>query len=172
MSSSSPTRHAVVIGAGIVGVCCAYELWRDGYRVTLVEHASPGGEQAASYGNGAWLSPSSVVPMSMPGLWKKIPGYLFNADSPLRLRWWAKGAEVAPVHGRLEISGTPGDLVTLLAVGGPAAGVTTAGLRWPLLGATLAPGSTRGVSNELAAGTALISVAAGVLVAIHTPRQP
>lgn len=89
MSSSSPTRHAVVIGAGIVGVCCAYELWRDGYRVTLVEHASPGGEQAASYGNGAWLSPSSVVPMSMPGLWKKIPGYLFNADSPLRLRWWA-----------------------------------------------------------------------------------
>ena len=92
--------------------------------------------------------------------------------APLRLRWWVKGAEVAPVHRRLDLTGAPGDVVTLLAVAGPATGVTTTGLRWPLLGETLVPGSTRGVSNELATATATISVETGVLVAIHTGREP
>jgi thiamine pyrophosphokinase len=92
--------------------------------------------------------------------------------APLRLSWWVKGAVVAPVHGRLELAGAPGDLITLLAVTGPSTGVTTTGLRWPLLGETLTPGSTRGVSNELAAAGATISVESGVLVTIHTRREP
>ncbi len=79
--------RVVVIGAGIVGACAAIELQRDGHAVTLVEPGPPGGEQAASYGNGAWLSPSSVVPMSMPGLWRRVPGWLFDPLGPLTLRW-------------------------------------------------------------------------------------
>ncbi len=79
--------HTVVIGAGIVGVCCAIELLRRGHCVTIVEPATAGGEQAASYGNGAWISPASIVPMSMPGLWKKIPGYLLDKNSPLTISW-------------------------------------------------------------------------------------
>ncbi len=81
--------HCCVIGAGIVGACCALELLRDGHRVTLLEPGEPGAEQAASFGNGAWISPASVVPMSMPGLWKKLPGYLLDADGPFTLRWSA-----------------------------------------------------------------------------------
>jgi thiamine pyrophosphokinase len=92
--------------------------------------------------------------------------------APLRLCWWVKGAEISPVHGRLDLAGAPGDLVTLLAVGGPATGVTTTGLRWPLLEETLTTGPTRGVSNELAAASATVSVKTGVLVAIHTGREP
>ena len=48
---------------------------------------SRAGPQAASYGNGAWLSPASVVPMSMPGLWRKVPGFLLDRDGPLTIRW-------------------------------------------------------------------------------------
>jgi thiamine pyrophosphokinase len=92
--------------------------------------------------------------------------------APLRLCWLVKGAEISPIHGRLDLAGSPGDLVTLLAVGGPVTGVATTGLRWPLLGEALTPGSTRGVSNELAATTATVSVETGVLVAIHTRREP
>lgn len=81
------TLHVVVIGAGIVGVTTALELLNDGHRVTLVEPGVPGGEQAASYGNAAWLSPASIIPMSMPGLWRKVPGYLLDPQSPLTIRW-------------------------------------------------------------------------------------
>lgn len=81
------TQHIVVIGAGIVGAACAIELLRDGNRVTIVEPGEPGGEQAASYGNGTLLNPSSVIPMSSPGLWKKVPGYLADPLGPLTIRW-------------------------------------------------------------------------------------
>ncbi|MBC7636189.1 MAG: FAD-dependent oxidoreductase, partial [Acetobacteraceae bacterium] len=45
------------------------------------------GEQSASYGNGCWLSPSSVLPMSAPGLGKKVPGFLADPLRPLAMRW-------------------------------------------------------------------------------------
>jgi D-amino-acid dehydrogenase len=80
-------QHVVVIGAGIVGAATAVELLRDGHRVTIVEPGDPGGEQAASYGNGTQLNPSSVIPMSSPGIWKKVPGYLADPLGPLAIRW-------------------------------------------------------------------------------------
>ena len=81
------SHHVVVIGAGIVGAATAVELLRDGHAVTIVEPGDPGGEQAASYGNGTLLNPSSVIPMSSPGLWKKVPGYLADPLGPLAIRW-------------------------------------------------------------------------------------
>jgi D-amino-acid dehydrogenase len=79
--------HVVVIGAGVVGLASALELLRDGHAVTIVEPAVPGDEQSASYGNGTLLNPSSVIPMSSPGLWKKVPGYLMDPLGPLTIRW-------------------------------------------------------------------------------------
>jgi D-amino-acid dehydrogenase len=79
--------HVVVIGAGIVGAACAVELLRDGHRVTIVEPGDPGDVQAASYGNGTLLNPSSVIPMSSPGIWRKVPGYLADPLGPLTIRW-------------------------------------------------------------------------------------
>jgi D-amino-acid dehydrogenase len=79
--------HVVVIGAGIIGAATAVELLRDGHRVTILDPGEPGGEQAASYGNGCWLSPGSVVPMSAPGIWRKVPGWLADPLGPLTIRW-------------------------------------------------------------------------------------
>ena len=79
--------RTVVIGAGVVGLACAIELLRDGHAVTIIEPGSPGGEQAASYGNGTLLNPSSVIPMSSPGLWRKVPNYLMDPLGPLTIRW-------------------------------------------------------------------------------------
>lgn len=70
------------------------------------------------------------------------------------------------------LHGRPGETLTLLALGGPAEGVTTAGLEYPLRGETLEPGSTRGVSNVFAAHEARISVTAGVLLAIRPGEEP
>ena len=81
------TRHVAVLGAGIVGTASALELLRDGHRVTLLDPGEPGGEQAASYGNGGWLSPMSVIPPAGPGLWRKVPGFVADPLGPLAIRW-------------------------------------------------------------------------------------
>jgi D-amino-acid dehydrogenase len=79
--------HVAVIGAGAVGLAAAIELLRDGHAVTIIDPGPPGGEQAASFGNGTMLNPSSVIPMSAPGLWKKVPAYLSDPLGPLTIRW-------------------------------------------------------------------------------------
>jgi D-amino-acid dehydrogenase len=78
-----------IIGAGIIGVTTAIALRRAGFAVCLIEPGEPGGEQAASYGNAGWFSPASVVPMSVPGLWRKVPGMLRDPLGPLTIRWTA-----------------------------------------------------------------------------------
>jgi D-amino-acid dehydrogenase len=82
-------RHVAVIGAGIVGATTAIALAKRGLAVTIIEPGTPGGPQAASHGNGAWISPASVVPMAMPGLWRKVPGMLADPLGPLTIRWSA-----------------------------------------------------------------------------------
>lgn len=89
MEQDKKTLRIAVIGAGIVGAATAWELVKDGHDVTLIEPGEPGGRQAASYGNGAWISPASIIPMSMPGLWRKVLGFLLDANGPLVLRWTA-----------------------------------------------------------------------------------
>ena len=48
---------------------------------------------------------------------------------------------------RAHVTGAPGEFVSLLPVHGPAEGVTTEGLEYPLHGETLAPGTTRGLEH-------------------------
>ncbi len=81
--------RVVIIGGGIIGVCSAIEALRDGWEVTILEPGEPGGVQSASYGNGGWISPASIIPMSMPGLWRKVPGYLRDPLGPLTIDWRA-----------------------------------------------------------------------------------
>jgi D-amino-acid dehydrogenase len=80
-------RHVVVIGAGAIGAASALAALKDGHRVTILDPSEPGGEQAASYGNGCWLSPMSVIPPAVPGIWKKLPKFLSDPLGPLAIRW-------------------------------------------------------------------------------------
>lgn len=76
-------------------------------------------------------------------------------------------SRVHVIRGERTLEGKPGDLVSLLALHGPAEGVTTEGLTYPLEGETLESGSSRGLSNVFAAETARIGVERGVLLAIR-----
>lgn len=102
--------HVVVIGAGIVGASTALELLNDGHEVTIVEPEQPGGRHAASYGNSGWLSPASIIPMSMPGLWRKVPGYLADPSGPLTIRW-RHLVRLAPWLLRFMLAGSTGSKV-------------------------------------------------------------
>ena len=81
-------------------------------------------------------------------------------------------AHVAVVRHETTLRGPVGSLVTLLPVGGPALGIRTTGMRWPLTDDELGPGSTRGVSNEMTGTTATVAVTAGVLLAIQPDAEP
>jgi thiamine pyrophosphokinase len=76
-------------------------------------------------------------------------------------------ANVHVVRGERTLAGEPGALLSLVALNGPAEGVTTEGLAYPLVGETLEPGSSRGVSNVFTAETARVRVDRGVLLAIR-----
>jgi thiamine pyrophosphokinase len=76
-------------------------------------------------------------------------------------------ALVHVVRGGRTLRGTDGELLSLLAVGGPARGVVTDGLAYPLHGETLEPGSSRGISNVFVREIATVTVAEGTLLAIR-----
>jgi len=79
------TPQYTVIGAGLVGVCCALHLQREGFTVRLVEKGEPG--RGASFGNAGSFGTASCVPFSLPGILKKVPKMLLDSESPLKLRW-------------------------------------------------------------------------------------
>ena len=80
-------------------------------------------------------------------------------------------ARVHVVRGRREIAGAPNELISLFAVGEPARGVRTEGLRWALDGAELKPGSSLGVSNRFLGERAVIEVADGVVLVVRPDDQ-
>jgi D-amino-acid dehydrogenase len=73
-----------VIGAGIVGLSTAFFLLDRGHAITLID-PDPSGDKA-SFGNAASFATSECVPAGLPGLWKKIPGWLVDPQGPLFLK--------------------------------------------------------------------------------------
>lgn len=83
-------QNVTIIGAGIVGICCALSLQERGAKVRLIDRGLPG--QETSFGNAGVISPWSIIPQAMPGIWKSIPSMLLGRDGPLSVRpsFWPK----------------------------------------------------------------------------------
>jgi D-amino-acid dehydrogenase len=77
-------QDVVVIGGGVIGVCCAYYLAQKGTQVTLIEK----GEIASgcSYGNGGLIVPSHCVPLASPGALGSGLRWLLDSDSPFYIK--------------------------------------------------------------------------------------
>jgi thiamine pyrophosphokinase len=76
-------------------------------------------------------------------------------------------ATVHIVRAERTLAGDPGELISLVPLHGPAVGVVTEGLRYPLNGETLGAGSSRGVSNVFTGSRARVAVTAGVLAVVR-----
>ncbi|WP_321906937.1 NAD(P)/FAD-dependent oxidoreductase [Paraburkholderia tropica] len=81
--SDNPS-HAIIIGAGIVGLSTALYLQRTGQSVTVIDSLPPAG--GTSYGNSGLISSNTVVPIAQPGMLRKVPGWLLNSEGPLVIR--------------------------------------------------------------------------------------
>ena len=77
--------HALVLGAGVVGVTTAYYLSQRGWRVTVVDRAEEVGH-ATSYANGGQLSYSFTDALARPEFVSSIPELLLGRRLGTRVR--------------------------------------------------------------------------------------
>jgi thiamine pyrophosphokinase len=78
---------------------------------------------------------------------------------------------ITVVRGTRSLTGTPGDLVSLLPLHGDAEGVTTEGLDYPLRNETLGAGTTRGVSNVFTGSRASVAVERGCVIVVRPAAE-
>ena len=74
-------KNIAVVGAGIVGICCAYFLKKSGLSVTLIDREDPG--TMTSFGHACSFADYANVPVNYPGLIWDIPKMLLKKDGPL-----------------------------------------------------------------------------------------
>ncbi len=104
---------------------------------------------------------ATIMLLSLPAL-RGIPTAIYDGASWLTL--------IAPTT--LALQGQPGDIVSLLPLGGECLGVTTAGLVYPLIDEPLFFGPARGVSNEMLEQQASVTIRAGQLLVVYAALEP
>jgi D-amino-acid dehydrogenase len=77
--------RVLILGAGVIGVCTAWYLAREGHEVTVLDREVGAGLET-SFANGGQISASYAEPWANPGAPRKILGWLGRADAPLRFR--------------------------------------------------------------------------------------
>ena len=77
--------HALVLGAGVVGVTTAYYLSEHGWKTTVVDRADDVG-RAASFANGGQLSYSFTDALARPNFVPTIPGLLLGRSQGTRIK--------------------------------------------------------------------------------------
>jgi D-amino-acid dehydrogenase len=78
------SKNVAIIGGGIIGLCSAYYLQKEGHKVTIIDQSNL--DSGASYVNAGYLSPSHIIPLSAPGVMKKGIKWMFNSSSPLYIK--------------------------------------------------------------------------------------
>lgn len=77
-------KDILIIGGGVIGMACAYELSQRGAKVTVIDKGEVG--FGCSYGNAGWITPCFAMPLPMPGMLLKSIGWLLDPESPLYIK--------------------------------------------------------------------------------------
>lgn len=77
--------RVLVLGAGVVGVTCAWFLRQAGHEVTVIERQIGAGRET-SFANGGQISVSHAEPWANPGAPRKLLQWLGREDAPLLFR--------------------------------------------------------------------------------------
>jgi D-amino-acid dehydrogenase len=77
-------QHAVVVGAGVIGLATTYFLMQEGLSVTVVDRRQPG--TGCSFGNMGWVCPSLAGPLPSPGVVRSSLFGMLDGSSPLYIK--------------------------------------------------------------------------------------
>ncbi|MBT8317461.1 MAG: FAD-dependent oxidoreductase [Lutibacter sp.] len=78
------SKKVLIIGGGIIGLCSAYYLRKEGHSVTVIDKSNM--LDGASYGNAGMIVPSHIIPLAQPGMIKKGIKWILNPKSPFYVR--------------------------------------------------------------------------------------
>lgn len=100
-------KNVIVIGGGIVGLCSAYYLQKEGHSVAVLDKSQM--DSGASYVNAGYLTPSHIVSLAAPGMISKGLRYMFNSSSPFYMKprfdldflKWAWGFKKSSTHTKV-----------------------------------------------------------------------
>lgn len=73
-----------IIGGGIIGLCTAYYLEKEGYQVVVFDQSNM--DAGASYVNAGYITPSHIIPLAAPGMISKGIKWMFDASSPFYIK--------------------------------------------------------------------------------------
>src|SRR5215212_10705820 len=76
--------QVTIIGAGIIGLCSAYYLQKEGYGVQIIERGNI--TDGCSFGNMGYMSPSHFVPLASPGIIAEGFKYMLSSSSPFYIK--------------------------------------------------------------------------------------
>jgi D-amino-acid dehydrogenase len=76
-------KHVIVVGGGMIGLCTAHALQRDGHRVSIIERERLG--SGAAKGNAGELTPQQVTPLASPNTARDIVRGVFSRNSYLSI---------------------------------------------------------------------------------------
>jgi len=79
-------NKVAIIGAGIIGVCIAHFLRKNGHEVILYDQNEPGTQ--TSFGNAGLFASHECVTANSPQLWKNLPSMLLSKNGPLVIDWF------------------------------------------------------------------------------------
>ena len=74
----------LILGAGVIGLSCAYFLARDGHEVTILDQGAPG--CGSSHGNCGTITPSHAPPLAKPGMVRQALRWMLSSDAPFYVR--------------------------------------------------------------------------------------
>ncbi len=79
------SKHILIIGGGVIGLCTAYYAAEHGYRVTVCDRAAES-DLGCSYGNAGMITPSHFVPLAAPGVIRLAFKWMWNPESPFYMK--------------------------------------------------------------------------------------
>ncbi len=78
------SKKVTVIGGGIIGLCAAYYLKKEGLDVTVIEKGDI--TDGTSFGNAGYVSPSHIHPLPSPGIIAKGLRWMMSSTSPFYIK--------------------------------------------------------------------------------------
>src|SRR5437868_4563142 len=76
----------LVVGGGVAGLCCAYQLRLAGCSVVVVERGPLGGPQSCSSVNTGFVGTQGAAPLAEPGVLGQGLRWLLNPESPFYVK--------------------------------------------------------------------------------------